>query len=107
MNVDPEVVKWIVGISGTVITGTIMTYIGIQLRGAKDTKKDHLRRTTALEIAQVKYSSHVTTKLDALIASHQRTVGAIGDLSTAVSKITASVAHIEGVIEGTKIGASK
>ena len=107
MSLDPEAAKWVVGAMCTVLTGSIVTYIGIQLRGAKDTKRDHLRRTTALEIAQVKYNAHVTTKLDDLIDTHKLAVGAIGDLSTAVSKVTASVARIEGVIEGTKIGASK
>jgi hypothetical protein len=97
MGLDLELVKWVGGVVGAIIT----VYIGLQLRGSKDTTRDHLKRTTSLEIAQVKHSSCVTAKLDALINSHHRTVDALSKLSSSVGKITASVARIEGVIEGT------
>lgn len=103
MGLDPTVVTWVV----SVITGTLMLYIGVQIRGSKDAKKDHLRRTTALEIAQVKYITHITAKLDSLVAYHQSTVVAMNDMSKSFGKVTASVARIEGVIEGTTKGALK
>lgn len=103
MDLDLEVVKWVGGIVGAVIT----VYVGLRMRGSRDATKDHLTRTTALEIAQVKHSSCITAKLDALITSHQRTIDAISKISTSVNKVTASVARIEGVVEGATMRAPK
>lgn len=107
MSIDPEVVKWVGGIVGAVIAGSTMVYVGMRAHEARDAKSEHLGRTTALELAQVKYSSHVTAKLDDLIESNRQTVKAISDLSTAVGNVTSSVARIEGVVEGTKLRASE
>lgn len=107
MDLDPEIVKWSGRVVGTIIAGTIMVYIGLQIRGSRDATKDHLKRTTALEIAQVRHSSHITTKLDDLINSHHRAADVMSSLSKSVGEVTASVARIEGVIEGATMRAAK